>query len=96
MPLFVGFCVGISLCLIVTNNSVINENCIQSNTPLFSHVLEKDSFLPSDIIPIEPQDNYAEDSNDYEPRINLDGKPHSAKKQVKVLQAGFPTVYVIF
>ena len=86
MPLFVGFCVGISLCLIFTNNSVINETCNSSNTqPLFSYALEKDSFLPSNVIPMDVQENYPEDSNDYDPRINLDGKPHSAKKEPHIL-----------
>jgi len=42
--------------------------------------MHSSSFLASDVILMEPQGNYPEDSNDNESQINLDVKPHSAKR----------------
>lgn len=85
-PVLVGFCVGISICLIVTNISTVEHPCKEDGRAVFNEEYSDKSTIDS--VPLEEikshQEN-VEDLSDYEPRINLAGKPHSAKKEPQSL-----------
>ena len=85
-PVIVGFCLGISAVLIVTN-ARIESGCTENNSVLFGDIFDKSRNIES----LFTEDNRnlldenTEDLSDYEPRINLAGKPHSAKKEPQTL-----------
>lgn len=86
-PILVGFCVGISISLIVTNLGIENS-CSDKNSIQFGDVFERSNNFESvmtDEFRNMQEENNIEDLNDYEPRINLAGKPHSAKKEPQTL-----------
>ena len=86
-PILVGFCVGISVSLIATNIGIENS-CSETNSFSFGDVFEKsnnfESLMSDEIRNFQDESN-VEDLNDFEPRINLAGKPHSAKKEPQIL-----------
>lgn len=87
-PIVVGLCVGISISLIVTNVGIENGCSDRENFLSFGDIFEKshnnlESSMTEDTKNF--QDENVEDLSDYEPRINLAGKPHSAKKEPQTL-----------
>ncbi len=86
IPLFIGLCVGISISLSLSNVSVVEEFKLcqdeTSSLPIEAADVFEGSARDTLNVPEENAiiENY-EDMSDYEPRINLAGKPHSAKKE---------------
>lgn len=82
-PVLVGFCVGISICLIVTNTATVNSPCKENGRTVFNEEYSdrSDLFTIEDSKDSKSYQDNVEDLSDYEPRINLLGKPHSAKKE---------------
>lgn len=86
IPLFIGMCVGISISLSLSNVSVVEEFKLcqdeTSSLPIEATDVFEGSARDTLNVPEENAiiENY-EDLSDYEPRINLAGKPHSAKKE---------------
>ena len=86
MPVLVGLCVGIALSLIVT--PILEEDCPSYKVFPFSKVVfgnsdDFDGLLKTEEAARLPREE--DDPNDYEPRINLAGKPQSAKKEPQTL-----------
>lgn len=86
MPVIIGFCVGISISLIVTNTGFEND-CQDKSSYVFGDIYDKnhntESLVTEDLRNL--QEENVEDLSDYEPRINLAGKPHSAKKEPQTI-----------
>lgn len=85
-PILIGICVGISISLIVTNAGT-GSGCIEKSSVFFGDIFDKshniESLFTEDSKIV--QDENTEDLSDYDPRINLAGKPHSAKKEPQTL-----------
>lgn len=84
-PILIGICVGVTISLIVTNVRIEN-NCLENISVLrdsFDRSHNIDSVFTEDSKNL--QDENTEDLSDYDPRINLAGKPHSAKKEPQTL-----------
>ncbi|XP_046460157.1 chondroitin sulfate glucuronyltransferase-like [Daphnia pulex] len=85
-PVLIGICVGISISLIVTNAGN-DSGCMEKSSAFFGDIFDKSHSVESlftDDSKIA-QDENTEDLSDYDPRINLAGKPHSAKKEPQTL-----------
>lgn len=84
-PILIGICVGVTISLIVTNVRIEN-NCLENISVLrdsFDRSHNIDSIFTEDSKNL--QEENTEDLSDYDPRINLAGKPHSAKKEPQTL-----------
>lgn len=84
-PILIGICVGVTISLIVTNVRIEN-NCLENISVLrdsFDRSHNIDSVFTEDSKNL--QEENTEDLSDYDPRINLAGKPHSAKKEPQTL-----------
>lgn len=86
-PLLVGLCVGISISLFFSSASVRGNGCQREDASALTASNAAYNGNGMDL-PIQANDannkiyqDVEDDSSDYEPRINLAGKPHSAKKE---------------
>jgi len=85
-PILIGICVGISISLIVTNAGN-DSGCTEKSSVFFGDIFDKSHSIESLFTDDNKvaQDENTEDLSDYDPRINLAGKPHSAKKEPQTL-----------
>lgn len=79
-PLFMGLLLGISLTVLLSNYHV-DKDCRPSSHPT-NNFLDGNALDPFPSTEDSKRNSLEndDDSSDYEPRINLAGKPHSAKK----------------
>lgn len=84
-PTLIGFCVGISISVLIINTGI--ESSCNEKTALFADIFERVHNIDS--LPTEDlkntQDENTEDLSEFDPRINLAGKPHSARKEPQTL-----------
>jgi chondroitin polymerizing factor len=92
LPLLAGICVGIVLSLMtapVANDGCRRDNRIAADPGWGGQVIDRSVLQPSAGAPSiavkAGTQKVEEDYSDYEPRINLAGKPQSAKKEPQAL-----------
>ena len=85
LPILIGLCVGITFSLVLT--PAVDKVCQEIDIHQQSENIDQNN-QHADVVKIEDSKNSVENEEDlseYEPRINLAGKPHLAKKEPQTL-----------
>ena len=85
LPIFLGLCIGITFSIVLSSTE--ENGCQKNSFHHFSDIIDQNN-QPVDLIRADDTKNVQEnneDLSDYEPRINLAGKPHTAKKEPQSL-----------